>query len=139
MRRFILLFLITSIITILYHDIAFSSSSNDYVKVIYFHGKNRCYTCKLIEEYTKEAVETIFEEDIKKGKVKLEVINFDEPKNKHYIKKYNLYTQTLIMVRYQKAKEVEYKNCEKIWVNVKNKVTFFNYIESEVSSYLKAL
>ena len=31
-------------------------AADTYVEVLYFHGKQRCVTCKAIEKYTKEEI-----------------------------------------------------------------------------------
>ena len=36
----------------------------------YFHGTRRCSTCKSLEIYTKEALETGFRDDIDTGRIK---------------------------------------------------------------------
>ena len=35
------------------------SDTDTYVEVLYFHGKQRCTTCKAIEKYTKEVVNIV--------------------------------------------------------------------------------
>ena len=42
--------------------------TDTYVEVLYFHGKQRCVTCKAIEKYAKEVVDIDLKELAKKGK-----------------------------------------------------------------------
>lgn len=44
------------------------TTTETYVEVLYFHGKQRCVTCKAIEKYTKEVINTHFASMMKKGK-----------------------------------------------------------------------
>ena len=122
----------------LFNSIVTSANKpKDFVKVYYFHGDNRCSTCLTIEKYTTEAVEQIFEKEAESGLVVLEVINFDKKKNKGFIDKYKLYNQALIIARYENDKQVEWKDCPKIWENVSDRDKFFSYVKNEVNKYLK--
>ena len=40
------------------------SQTDKYVEVLYFHGKQRCVTCKAIEKYTREVVYTDFADQV---------------------------------------------------------------------------
>ena len=51
----------------------------DKVVAIYFHGTTRCETCKAIEAFTREALGSGFDEEIKNGKLELRAVNVDEP------------------------------------------------------------
>jgi len=46
-----------------------SGKVKDFVEVLYFHGKQRCMTCRSIEQNTKELVEAKFARQMKEGKV----------------------------------------------------------------------
>jgi hypothetical protein len=53
-------------------------SLDEGIVVYYFHGNVRCPTCITLEEYSKEAVETFFADELESGRVQWQVINFDE-------------------------------------------------------------
>ncbi len=114
-----------------------ANKPKDYVKVYYFHGDNRCQTCLTIEEYTTDAIKQYFEKEVDDAKVIYQVINFDKKKNEGFVDKYKLYNQALIMVRYVNDKEVEWKDCQKIWETVGERDKFFSYVKKEVNKYLK--
>lgn len=115
-----------------------SNKPKDYVVVYYFHGDYRCQTCITIESYIKEAVEQYYATEVEEGSVQLKVINFDKKKNKAFIDKYKLFNQAMIVSRYANDKEVEWKDCPKIWEIVSNRSKFFSYVKKEVDKYLKA-
>lgn len=54
------------------------SETEDHVEVIYFHGKMRCLTCRAIEKYAKETVDSLFHEEVKNGKVIFRVIDIQD-------------------------------------------------------------
>ncbi|MBX3044410.1 MAG: thioredoxin [Candidatus Kapabacteria bacterium] len=113
--------------------------SENVVKVYYFHGKVRCATCNKIENLIADAMDNKFKKQIADGKVKFEIIDFSDKKNSHYEKKYDLYSQTLIISQVKNGKESKWKNSEKIWTLHGNKNKFIDYVASEVNDYLKGL
>lgn len=51
------------------------SETEDHVEVIYFHGNMRCLTCRAIEKYAKETVDSLFDKEIKGREVIFRVID----------------------------------------------------------------
>ena len=78
---------------------------SDAVRVIYFHGNNRCITCNNMEKYTRELLEEDYSDELKKGKVKFEVYNFDDEKNAEIVAKYQVESSTLLIVKTREGKE----------------------------------
>ena len=139
---FLLLLLITLSIAVIFEANAkdkkniSKSNKGNYVKIIYFHGDIRCTTCKTIEKYSKETINSAFKDLKKNGRLKMTVINYDKKKNNHYKDKYGLYSQALIIMLYKDGKQIEWKNCPKVWEYVNNRAAFGKYVEKEVKSYL---
>ncbi|MFC2131991.1 nitrophenyl compound nitroreductase subunit ArsF family protein [Bacteroidota bacterium] len=109
----------------------------NYVKVVYFHGDFRCATCTKLQSYSEEVLKKYFPEDIKNGKIIWSAINFDKDKNKHYLDDFQLYNKALILIKYKNGKQVEWKNCTKIWEYVSDKSEYYKYVKKEVNEYLK--
>jgi arsenate reductase-like glutaredoxin family protein len=107
------------------------------VNVYYFYGKPRCVTCKKIEQYTKEAVIENFSKEIKAKKVAFKGIDYDNPKNRHYLKDYKLFTKSVIVSETKNGKEITYKNLNKIWTLTNNEKNFKDYIKKEINSSIK--
>lgn len=108
----------------------------DRLIVYYFHGNMRCPTCLTLEEYSKEAVETLFADELNSGRVGFQVVNYDETWNEHFLTDYNLSFQSLVLVEVKNGREVGHKNLEKIWDLVGDKTAYFDYVRDEVNSYL---
>lgn len=119
-------------------DAAVSSEQEIKDKIIayYFHGTRRCVTCKKIEAYSKEAVETSFAKELEDGLLEFSSVNFDEEENKHFIDDYKLYTKSLVVCDYNKGKQIKWKNLEKVWEHVNNKDDFLKYVQNEIRAYL---
>ena len=105
----------------------------------YFHGNFRCDNCRKIEEYSREAVDLYFSEQLKTGELKFEVINTDEPANEHFVEDYQLYTRSLIIAEFKDGKQVKWKNLAKVWDYLNNKEKFHEYVKSEIQNYVEQL
>lgn len=114
-----------------------ASSPSTKVTAYYFHGTMRCPTCHKLEQYSKEAIEANFKDELATGKLEFKVVNVEDRGNEHYIKDYNLYTKSLVLSKIKDGKEVDSKNLEKIWEYVGNKQKFFDYVTESVREFLK--
>jgi len=112
-------------------------ASQDKVIVYYFHGDFRCATCYKMEEYSKEAIETNFKDALASEKLEFKVVNVEDRANQHYTKDYQLYTKTLILSLVKEAKEIKWKNMDKIWEYAADKKRFIGYLKSGVDDFLK--
>ncbi len=65
----------------------------DQVNVYYFHMTRRCYTCKAVEEVSKQAVE-----EMDKNKVSFTDYNIEKPEGEKMAEKLNVAGQTLLIV-----------------------------------------
>ena len=52
-----------------------SGISDNRVEVIYFHGNMRCLTCKAIEKFAKETVDSMYPDEVKNGKLRFRVVS----------------------------------------------------------------
>lgn len=106
--------------------------------VYYFHGTFRCATCRKIEAYSREALESGFPKELKDGTIEWHVINVEEAGNRHYIDDYRLFSKSLILVRLKDGKQKEWKNLMKVWELIGDKKAFADYVQDEVRAYLGA-
>lgn len=132
MKRIMPVFLIF-FIAIAYTAVA----SEDKVIAYYFHGSFRCPTCHKLEEYSKDAINTSFKDEIGKGTLEFKTINVEEKENTHFVDQYKLYTKSLILSKVKGSEEVESKNLNKIWEYVGNKKKFYDYVISETKDFLE--
>ena len=112
-------------------------SPSSKVIAYYFHGSFRCPTCHKLEQYSKEAIETNFKDELASGKLEYKVVNVEDKGNEHYASDYELYTKSLILSSVKDGKEIKWKNLDKIWEYVGNKQRFIDYIKSGVADFLK--
>jgi hypothetical protein len=109
----------------------------DHITAYYFHGNFRCPTCRRIEELSRSAIEKGFADDLKKGILSFETVNIDEISNRHFIKDFNLYTRSLVLVSYAGDKQIRFKNLNNVWDYVRSPDQFIAYVQDEVRDCLR--
>jgi len=112
-------------------------SQNSKVIAYYFHGTFRCSTCRTIEQYSLEAIQTYFAKELGSGKLEFRPVNIEEPENKHFIQDYQLVTRSLVLSLMSDGKETKWKNLADVWKLVRDKDKFFQYVKDEVEKFLK--
>lgn len=121
MRKLLLIL----VILLGFSNVAFAA---DNINVYYFYGKPRCATCMKIENYTKSAVASMKDKNvIYKG------VDMDNPQNGAMVKKYKLFTKSVVVSKVKNGKE-QWKNLDKIWLKVGNEQDFKKYIITEIKS-----
>ncbi len=101
----------------------------------YFHSTRRCVSCKKIEAYSREAIETGFPEALESGELELLILNTDEPEYKHFLEDYQLYTKSLVLSKIEDGEETEWKNLDKVWRLIRDKNSFIEYVQTEVQTF----
>jgi len=112
-------------------------AQNSKVIAYYFHGTFRCSTCRTIEQYSLEAIQTYFAKELGSGKLEFRPVNIEEPENKHFIQDYQLVTRSLVLSLMSDGKETKWKNLPDVWKLVRDKDKFFQYVKDEVEKFLK--
>lgn len=84
---------------------ATTDSKKDVVEVLYFHGKQRCITCKSIEKHTKDVLTAYFADQVKNGKIVFRVIDISQPTNEKIAEKYEVTWSSLFINKWKGGKE----------------------------------
>lgn len=74
-----------------------SMDKKNCIEVLYFHGKQRCVTCRAIEILTREVLETDFAKEQKAGKIVFRVIDISQKENEAIAEKYEIAWSSLIL------------------------------------------
>lgn len=85
--------------------IAQSGQVKDFVEILYFHGKQRCMTCRSIEQNTKELLDSKFQRQMKEGKVVFRVIDISKKENARIAEKYEVTWSSLFLIQHKNGKE----------------------------------
>lgn len=106
------------------------------VVAYYFHVSVRCVTCRTIESYSGEAIRQGFAEQLKNGSIEWRPVNVQLPENRHFVRDFQLFTRSLVLVKVRNGKQQEWRNLEQVWDLVRDKGSFLKYVQSNVKSYL---
>jgi hypothetical protein len=106
------------------------------VIVYYFHGNQRCASCRQIEAYSHTAIEAAYAKELASGRLVWRLVNVDEKANEHFVKDFELFTKSLVLVDESNGKQLRWKNLAKVWELLPYKERFFDYVQTEVRGYL---
>ena len=109
------------------------------VVAFYFHGNMRCQTCRKIEAWSREAIETTFAGDLESRRLEWRVVNVDEPANEHFVKDYELTTRSVVVAQFAGAKQKAWKTLGRVWNLTGDEGAFKKYVADETAAYLKAV
>ncbi len=116
------------------------SAQGDRVEVIYFHGKQRCVTCRAIEQLTNEVLEATFKNQIDKGAVVYKVIDISKKENEQIADKYEVTWSSLFVNGWKDGKENVNNMTEFSFSNArKSPDKFKEGIKNKVDELLKQL
>ncbi|MFP4098757.1 MAG: nitrophenyl compound nitroreductase subunit ArsF family protein [Alphaproteobacteria bacterium] len=112
-------------------------ASEHQVIAYYFHGTARCYSCKLIEDYTEEAIKTGFPDELEDGRLVWKSLNMEKSDNRHFVTDYGLYTKSVVISKMENGEETDWKNLSRVWNLIRNKPAFIAYIQDETRNMLE--
>jgi thiol-disulfide isomerase/thioredoxin len=108
----------------------------DYTSVIYFHGNQRCKTCKMIEAMARRSVSRHFKNELGKT-VKWRVMNYQT--EKELAKKFDLSFSTVVVTRVENGQVVKFQRLDEVWEKLHDELNFSDYIAAAVQGYLGEL
>jgi hypothetical protein len=113
--------------------VAATPAASPGVLVYYFHATTRCATCRTIEAYAHETVTSRFASDLQARRLQWQAVNVDEPANHHFIRDFQLYTRSVVVVDARDPKR--FKVLDRVWQLVHDKTAFQKYLEHEVRAF----
>jgi hypothetical protein len=108
----------------------------DGVAALYFHGDTRCPTCRKIEATAEEAIVTNYANEMKRGTVTWQDVNYETPSNRHYLDDFDLVAPTLVLVKTNNGQQVAWRNMDQVWELVGDRTALSDYVEDGINSYL---
>ena len=79
---------------------------SDKVEVYYFHYTRRCVTCNTVETETKKALETLYPELVKQGKITFASVNLEDAGSKAVAEKCKASGQSLLVISGDKRSDL---------------------------------
>ncbi len=119
--------------------LAVAQTAEHKVIAYYFHTNTRCSTCIKIEQYSKEAIEQGFPDELKNGTLEMRIVNYENPENRHFMQDYKLVSKSLVLVNFVNGKQTKWTNLKLVWQLTGRKDAFLNYVRREVRNSLSNL
>jgi hypothetical protein len=113
--------------------VAVTPAASPATLVYYFHATTRCATCKTIEAYAHETVASRFASDLEARRLEWRTVNVEEPANQHFIRDFQLYTRSVVVVDAKNPKR--FKVLDQVWQLVRDKAVFQKYVEQEIRAF----
>jgi len=110
---------------------------SDKIIAYYFHTTYRCATCRRIEAYSREAIDTGFARELQDGRLEFRLVNVQLPENRHFVEDYQLFTKSLVLVHMKDGKQMEWTNLDRVWELTGNREAFVGYVQQGVRGYLE--
>ena len=105
----------------------------DGVVVINFHGTTRCASCQEIGKEAHAVVSKDFASELQSGRMTWQVINYDEPANRHYVKDYALVSSTVVVVRREHGRDAAWRRLDAVWDHVFDAPAMNAYLRREIT------
>lgn len=110
----------------------------DRIEVLYFHGAQRCVTCKAIESNTKALLDSLYSNEIASGKIVYKIIDISQKENEEVADKYEVTWSSLFVNRWKNGTEEVNNMTEFGFANAKNDPdSFKNGIKIKIDELLK--
>jgi hypothetical protein len=108
-----------------------------FIRLVYFHRTPGCNTCQTMASYVFQTVESEFRKQTQNKTLVLRYIDFEDPKNRAFVRAFNINSPTLIAIESVNSKDVRYWKLGRIWSLAGNKEEFQRYIFNEVTRILE--
>lgn len=112
----------------------------DRVEILYFHGAQRCLTCRAIESHTMALLDSLYTEETTNGKIVWKVVDISKPEYEAIADKYEVTGSSLFINGWKADKECVNNMTTFSFANArKNPEQFKEGIRSKIEELLKAL
>ncbi len=120
--------------------VVISDSGSERVVAFYFHGNMRCASCRTLEQYARDAMNSGFGDELNSGQLVFKEINVESPGNQHYIQDFQLTNRSIVVARYDADGELaSWKNLEQVWNLLRDNDEFNSYVQGETRVLLEGL
>lgn len=114
------------------------TTETDRVEVIYFHGKQRCATCKAIENHTAEVVNSTFADELQNGTLIFKIVDISTPEGELIADNYEVTWSSLFVNKWKDGKEMRTDMTEFGFANARNNPEVFKTeLAKQISKSLK--
>jgi len=101
------------------------------IKVVKFEPTHPCQSCINLGNFAKETMQKHFPGDHESGKITYETVNFQDPKNRDIVKKYNVVGSSLYITVIKDGKE-EVIDANDMWNYVQEKEEYMKIFKNKL-------
>ncbi len=105
------------------------------VLILQFHRTQRCKFCLNMENHTKETLNTYFQDDLRDENIVFRTVDMEIPRYKSLVKKYDLFTSTLVLVDVAEGIESRWKIVTEAWYLTNKKLKFIEMFRAELLEF----
>lgn len=82
-----------------------TNEKSNSIDVVCFYGKNRCITCRHIEQYSKELINSIYKTQENNGEINFKTVDFSTKEGEKIADKYQITFSSLLLIKHINGKE----------------------------------
>jgi hypothetical protein len=112
-----------------------SPPADDYVELVYFHRKNRCYSCQYAGDMTQYTAENYFRDELANDKLVFKMYNVQDSANAAIIDKYGAYGSSLFINIFVDGED-HIKHISDIWYHIGDDEEFTAVVKTEIEKAL---
>lgn len=110
---------------------------DSWVAVYILTGRAKCPTCDDIIALTDETLTEFFAKETKRGEIAVIAANVEEKGNEWYIDKFEIFSTSVVLARYEKGEIVSWDNLEEVWDLASKAETFKPFMKRNIEDMLR--
>ncbi len=107
------------------------------VQAYYFHGTQRCVTCRAIETNAEAALTGSFANELASGALTWSSINLDQPENTHFMKDFKLSMNGVVLAEVRDGEVTRWENLTRVWELARDPDKLQAYVSAETAQFLQ--
>ena len=113
-----------------------SPSKEDMVVLMLFHNSERCNQCLMMERYARELLNNDYRELVANNDLQLMLITMDTGENMNLVKRFDLYTSSFVIVRFEGKKDKEIKILRDAWEYLNDESSFKEMLRLNLDQFI---
>lgn len=111
-------------------------SLSDGLIVYYFHGNQRCPTCRSIEAQSFDSVQTGFSTQLDRGELAWVTLNYDDATGKDLAETFGVEAAAVVLAQMKNGELATWKRLDEVWGLVGDKPAFAQFMGEQISLLL---
>ncbi len=113
-----------------------SSTPHDALVAFYFHGDQRCRTCRTIEAQTYDTIVSEFPAQLERGDLVWQTLSYDESPGKEWAQTFEVQAAVVVLAWMKDGQPADWRRLDEVWGLVGDKQAFATFIRDAVTEML---